>query len=62
MIRSAIATLLVLALLAAPLPAAAVQVGETAPDFLAEDVQGGPPISISGHRNQVVLLVFFWTS
>lgn len=60
------AALLLLILILVPalvvLPVAAVEVGETAPDFLIEDLQGGSPITISGHDNQVVLLVFFWTS
>ena len=58
-----IALLLVLLLVCLSTTSAdAVDVGETAPDFITEDLQGGPPITISGYENRVVVLVFFWTS
>ena len=53
---------MILATALAVLPAAALEIGETAPDFLTEDLQGNSPITISGHDNQVVVLIFFWTS
>ena len=39
-----------------------LSVSDRAPDFLTEDLQSEVPITISGHDNQVVVLVFFWTS
>ncbi len=60
--RTLVFLLLILSPALAVLPAVAVEIGETAPDFLTEDLQGGSPITISGHDNQVVVLVFFWTS
>jgi hypothetical protein len=50
-----------LSLLAAT-PAGAVSVGETAPDFLVQNVNSGDsPIILSSYRGQVVLLTLFWT-
>lgn len=60
--RALVFLLLILVPVLAVLPAVAVEIGETAPDFLTEDLQGGVPITISGHDDQVVVLVFFWTS
>ena len=60
--RTLVLLLLILSPALTALPAVAVQIGETAPDFLTENLQGGAPITISGHDNQVVVLVFFWTS
>jgi hypothetical protein len=60
--RALLFLLLILVPALAVLPAAAVEIGETAPDFLTEDLQSSVPITISGHDNQVVVLVFFWTS
>lgn len=54
--------LLVLVISLVALPAGALEVGDVAPDFITEDLQGGPPITISGYSGQVVVLVFFWTS
>lgn len=63
MIRRAIVLLLLVLVPALiGLPAVALEVGETAPDFLTEDLQSSVPITISGHDNQVVVLVFFWTA
>ena len=51
---------LVFALLAViPGAALAIGVGETAPDFLLEDVRTGDPISLADERGNVVVLVFF---
>lgn len=55
-------SLLMPLLLAVPVSAAALVPGDTAPDFLIEDVQGGPAIHLSEHQGQVVLLVFFHTA
>jgi hypothetical protein len=60
--RALVFLLLILVPALVVLPAAAVGIGETAPDFLTEDLQTEVPITISGHDNQVVVLVFFWTS
>lgn len=47
------------ALLAIPGAASAIKVGQTAPDFLLEDVRTGQPISLSAQAGKVVVLVFF---
>jgi len=52
---------LLLLLLMFPLQVAAVVPGDTAPDFLTEDLQGGPAITLSNYDDQVLLLFFFWT-
>ena len=51
---------LILILALAP-PVSAVVIGDPAPDFFTEDIQGGDPITISGYQDKVVLLIFFWT-
>ena len=60
--RALVFLLLILIPALAVLPVAAVEIGETAPDFLTEDLQSSVPITVSGHDNQVVVLVLFWTS
>lgn len=45
--------------IAAAAPALAIRVGETAPDFLAEDVRTGEPVSLGDHEGRVVVLIFF---
>lgn len=61
MVSRFVAAVLGSVLLLAPISVAAVNVGDPAPDFITEDLQGGPPITLSSHSGKVILLVFFWT-
>ena len=56
-----VAALLGLVVLLAPIPVTAVSLGDPAPDFLTEDLQGGSAITISSYSGKVILLTFFWT-
>ena len=42
-------------------PGVPVQVGEEAPDFIVENINGTSPIILSNYRGEVVVLNFFWT-
>jgi hypothetical protein len=50
---------LLAAILAVPGAASAIQIGQTAPDFLLEDIQTGAGFSLSDQAGKAVVVIFF---
>jgi hypothetical protein len=57
--RLRLPTLLLLGALLFPVSALAIKAGQTAPDFLLEDVRTSESISLADQAGKAVVLVFF---